>query len=45
MGRLIKALILLVIIGFIGLSAFAYLGDLSPVQSEVKLPVVLNAGD
>jgi hypothetical protein len=45
MGRLIKALILLVIIGFIGLSAYAYLGDLSAVQSEVKEPVVLNAGD
>lgn len=43
MGRLLKALIFLVIIGFFGLVAYAYLGDLSPVQSEVKQPVVLNA--
>ena len=43
MGRIIKALILLVIIGFIGVTAYAYLGDLAPVQSEVKQPVVLNA--
>jgi len=43
MGRIIKALVLLVIFGFIGLTGFAYLGDLSPVQGEVKMPVVLNA--
>jgi hypothetical protein len=45
MGRIIKALLLLVILGFVGLTAYAYLGDLSPVQSEVKKPVVLNAED
>ena len=43
MGRIFKALLFLVIIGFIGLTAYAYLGDLAPVQSEVKQPVVLNA--
>jgi hypothetical protein len=43
MGRVFKALVFLVIIGFIGLTAYAYLGDLAPVQSEVKQPVVLNA--
>jgi hypothetical protein len=43
MGRIIKALVLLVIIGFIGLAGYAYLGDLSPVQGEVTKPVVLNA--
>jgi hypothetical protein len=43
MGRIIKALVLLVIVGFIGLTAFAYLGDLTPTQGEVKKPVVLNA--
>lgn len=45
MGRIIKALLLLVILGFVGLTAYAYLGDLRPVQSEVKKPVVLNAED
>ena len=43
MGRIIKALIWLVIIGFAGLAGYAYLGDLTPVQGEVKEPVVLNA--
>jgi hypothetical protein len=43
MGRIFKALIFLVVIGFFGLTAYAYLGDLAPVQSEVKQPVVLNA--
>jgi hypothetical protein len=45
MGRIIKALLLLVILGFVGLTVYAYLGDLSPVQNEVKKPVVLNADD
>jgi hypothetical protein len=43
MGRIIKALVVLVILGFIGLTGYAYLGDLSPRQGEVKKPVVLNA--
>ncbi|KAF0116934.1 MAG: hypothetical protein FD150_24 [Rhodobacteraceae bacterium] len=45
MGRIIKALLLLVILGFLGLVAYAYLGDLTPVQGEVKKSVVLNAGE
>jgi hypothetical protein len=43
MGRIIKALVLLVIFGLIGLTGYAYLGDLTPKQGEVKKPVVLNA--
>ena len=43
MGRIIKALFLLAILGFIGLTGFAYLADLSPDQSEVKVPVTLDA--
>jgi hypothetical protein len=43
MARIIKALLLLVMLGFVGLIAYAYLGDLTPVQGEVKKPVVLNA--
>ncbi len=43
MWRIIKALVLLVILGFIGLTVYAYLGDLSPVQGEVTKPVVLDA--
>jgi hypothetical protein len=45
MGRVIKALLLLVILGFIGLTGFAYLADFAPTQSDVTKPVVLNAGD
>jgi hypothetical protein len=43
MGRIIKVLVVLVIFGFIGLTGYAYLADLTPPQSEVKKPVVLNA--
>ena len=43
MGRIIKALFLLAILGLIGLTGFAYLADLSPDQSEVKVPVTLDA--
>lgn len=43
MGRIIKAVIVLAIIGFIGLTGFAYLGDLSPATTEVKQPVTLDA--
>lgn len=43
MGRIIKAIVVLVIFGFIGLTGYAYLVDLKPVQDEVKQPVVLNA--
>jgi hypothetical protein len=43
MGRIIKALVVLVIFGFVGLTGYAYLGDLAPSQGEVKKPVVLNA--
>ena len=43
MGRIIKAVVLLVIFGFIGLVGYAYLGDLTPTQGAVTKPVVLNA--
>jgi hypothetical protein len=43
MGRIIKALVLLVIFALIGLTGYAYLGDLTPVQGEVTKPVVLDA--
>ncbi|MEZ5886381.1 MAG: hypothetical protein R3D56_05830 [Paracoccaceae bacterium] len=42
MFRILKALITLAIVGLIGLVAFAYLGDLSPEQGDVVLPVELN---
>lgn len=42
MGRLFKLVFILVVLGFIGLVGYAYLGNLSPVRSEVKQPVTLN---
>ncbi len=42
-GRIIKVLLFLLLVGFIGLTGFAYLGDLSPNQSERREPVTLNA--
>jgi len=48
MGRLFKLLIFLMIIGFIGLVAYAYVGEyfganFSPPQTEMRLPVTLDA--
>lgn len=43
MMRLIKFLLFLAVIGFLGLIGFAYLGDLSPAQSDVTQPVTLDA--
>lgn len=42
MGRLFKLLLLLVVTGFVALVGFAYLGDLSPVQTRVTQPVTLE---
>ena len=46
MGRLIKLLIYLLIIGFIALVGYAYLGpffgvDFAPGQEEIRQPVTL----
>lgn len=43
MGRLIKVLAILVVLGVAALTAYAYLADLRPQQSEIKVPVTLNA--
>lgn len=43
MGRIIKALLVLAILGFAALAAYAYLVDLTPTPGEVTKPVVLDA--
>jgi hypothetical protein len=43
MGYIIKAVVTLVIFGFLGLTGYAYLADLSPTVTETKVPVTLNA--
>ena len=47
MGRLIKFLIYLICLGFIGLVAYAYIGpyfgaDFSAPQNEIREPVTLD---
>jgi hypothetical protein len=47
MGRLIKAVVYLCLLGFIGLVGFAYIGpffgaDFSAPEKEVREPVILN---
>lgn len=42
LGRIFKVLLFLLVLGFIGLTGFAYLGDLSPDQSDIREPVTLN---
>ena len=48
MGKLFKLLIFLLIVGFIGLAGYAYVGpflgvDFSPEQIETRQPVTLTA--
>ena len=42
MIRLLKLLFFLLLLGFVGLVGFAYLGDLSPEIETVKEPVSLD---
>jgi hypothetical protein len=44
MGRLIKTLFVLVVLGFLALTGYAYYpGNLVPEPAEVRLPVTLHA--
>ncbi len=42
MGRLLKAVFVVAVIGFAALVGYAYLADLAPLSTEVKVPVILN---
>ena len=43
MGRIIKILLALAVIGFAALAGYAYLVDLTPPQGEIRQPVMLDA--
>ncbi|MEH7826881.1 hypothetical protein [Gemmobacter denitrificans] len=43
MGRIIKLLFLLLLLGFAGLTGYAFLADLGPDQDLVTKPAVLDA--
>lgn len=43
MGRLIKVVLILAVLGFAGLVGYSYLADLTPAPQEVTVPVILNA--
>ena len=43
MMKVIKAVLVLAILGAVGLVGYAYLADLTPNQAEVRVPVILNA--
>jgi hypothetical protein len=42
MKLIVKGVLILGILGFLGLAGFAYMGDLSPEQGVVSKPVVLD---
>ena len=42
MLRLIKAILVLAVLGLIGLTAYAYLGLSAPAAQETRLPLTLN---
>lgn len=43
-ARAVKFLVLLAVLGGLGLTGYAYLGDLAPEPSEQSLTVTLDAG-
>ncbi len=43
MGRVIKLVVMLAVLGFVGLAGFAYLADMAPAPREIRLPVTLHA--
>ncbi len=43
MGRLIKLVLSVALLGFLALTGYAYLTDLSPARQEVTQPVTLHA--
>jgi hypothetical protein len=42
MWRLIKALVVLILIGMAALTGYAYLGDYAPQTREISQPVTLD---
>lgn len=42
MGRIFKILLGLVVLAFVAVLAFGYIGDLSPNQTEIRVPVTLS---
>ena len=49
MGKLVRTIIVLIVLGMIGVVAYAYLGpifgaDFSAPQQEIRQPVTLNEG-
>ncbi len=44
MGRIIKGIAVLALLGFVGLAGYAYLGDLAPAPQEIRVPVTLDGG-
>ena len=43
MVRVIKLVLALVVLGFIALTSYAYIADLTPASGEVTVPVTLDA--
>lgn len=43
MARVIKLVLALVMLGFIALTGYAYMADLTPASGEVTVPVTLDA--
>lgn len=44
MGRVIKGIVVLTLVGFVALVGYAYLGDLRPAAQEMRVPVTLDGG-
>ncbi|MDF0602240.1 hypothetical protein P1J78_15985 [Psychromarinibacter sp. C21-152] len=44
MRLVIKLILFLLVVGAVGLTGYAYLGDMAPDQQDVSEPVILDGG-
>lgn len=44
MRLIFKLILFLLVLGAIGLTGYAYLGDMTPEQTDVTEPVILDGG-
>ena len=42
MGKLFKLVLFLIVVSIVAIIGFAYLGDLSPQQTDIRQPVTLD---
>lgn len=45
MVRILKTLVMVAVLGLLGLSVYAYLGNMDPVRQDIRQPVEIDVSD